>query len=463
MTTQNNGPRPLSTRREFTWQLGAGLTGLALADLLACEGYADDRPNPELNGGIHHRAKVRRVIQLFMNGGTAHMDTWDYRPMLQHRPERNMLSSPFAFRQHGRSGHWVSSVFPHQARFVDDLCFLHAMHTDNSVHGLSSYMMNTGFARAGYPCLGSWVSYGMGRLSDNLPSFVVLPDKVGMPYNGEGNFSSGFLSSEHSATIIQAHLRNPIADLRAADRYRFVTPDADRDGLTLLQRFNREHRDRHPADTRLDARIASYEMAARMQISAPEAFDLSRETEATKRSYGIGTPISDDVGTRCLLARRLIERGVRFVQVWSGHDGAGNNWDNHGDIAGGLKRQADKVDQPIAGLIQDLKQRGLLEDTLLLWATEFGRTAMSQGSGRDHNGNCFTVWLAGAGVKAGYSHGQSDAFGARAAIDTTTHHDYHATVLHLLGIDHTRLTFLHNGFNRRLTDVHGEVIREILA
>jgi uncharacterized protein (DUF1501 family) len=236
-------------------------------------------------------------------------------------------------------------------------------------------------------------------------------------------------------------LKNPIADLQASAKHRFVTPDADRDGLALLHRFNKEHRVRHPADSRLDARIASYELASRMQVSAPEAFDLSQETEATKKSYGIGTPICDDVGTRCLLARRLIERGVRFVQVWSGHDGAGNNWDNHGSIARDLKTQCDKVDQPIAGLIQDLKQRGLLEDTLLLWATEFGRTAQSQGSGRDHNGNCFTVWFAGAGVKPGFSHGESDEFGAKAAIDKTTHH----------------------GLYRRLTDVHGEVVNAILS
>lgn len=466
--TQSSAVQPLSSRREFLWQCGGGLAGLALSDLFVREGFAGETPRPEFNGGVHHPAKVRRVIQLFMNGGASHMDTFDYRPELQRRHGANvgggpLMKSPFEFKQHGQSGRWVSSVFPHQARHVDDLGFLMAMHTDNSVHGLSSYMMNTGFALAGFPCLGAWVSFGLGRLSENLPAFVVLPDRVGMPYNGEGNFSSGFLSSQHNATIIQAHQSPPIADLFAAERHRFVTPEADRDGLALLQRFNRAHQSRNPSDTRLDARIASYEMAARMQMSAPEAFDLNQETETTKRAYGIGQTITDDVGRRCLLARRLVERGVRFVQVWSGHDGAGNNWDNHGSIAVGLKQQADKVDQPIGALIQDLKSRGLLEDTLLMWCTEFGRTSQSQGTGRNHNGNCFTVWLAGAGVKAGYAHGSSDEFGARAAEGRTDHHDFHATVLHLLGIDHTRLTFPHNGINRRLTDVHGRVIHEILS
>jgi hypothetical protein len=373
------------------------------------------------------------------------------------------MKSPFSFRQYGQSGKWISEIFEHQARHVDDIAFLMAMHTDTNVHGNSSYAMNTGFQRAGYPCLGAWVSFGLGRLNDNLPTFVVLPDGVGLPYNGEGNFSAGFLSAEHAGTIIDASRRDPIANLVPNPRHRFATPDADRDGLALLDRLNDGHRRRDPSDSRLDARIASYALAARMQTSAPEAFDLASETEATKSAYGIGQRMSDDFGRRCLLARRLVERGVRFVQVWSGHDGAGNNWDNHGNIAGGLRAQADKVDKPTAALLEDLKSRGLLDDTLLMFCTEFGRTATSQGSGRDHNGDCFTVWLAGAGVRGGHSHGSSDDVGARAAVGRTDHHDFHATVLHLLGIDHTRLSFPHNGIARRLTDVHGNVIHEILS
>ncbi len=466
---RTTSPKPLASRREFLWQCGGGLAGLALSDLLVRDGLAaEGAPRPELNGGLHHPAKAKRVIQLFMNGGASHMDTFDYRPELQRRSGEKvgggtLFGSPFTFKQHGQCGRWVSSAFPHQARYVDDLAFLRAMHTDNSVHGLSSYMMNTGFALAGYPCMGSWVSFGLGRLSENLPAFVVLPDKVGMPYNGEGNFSSGFLSAQHQAAVVRAGDKTPIPDLFADGRHPFATREADRDGLDLLRKFNQTHRERDPADTRLDARIASYELAARMQGSAPEAFDLSRESDKLQRAYGIGDRVTDDVGRRCLLARRLVERGVRFVQVWSGHDGASNNWDNHGSIATGLKAQADKVDQPIGALIADLKARGLFEDTLLMWCTEFGRTAHSQGTGRDHNGNCFTVWLAGAGVRVGYAHGQSDEFGAKAAEGRTDHHDFHATVLHLLGIDHTKLTFRHNGIDRRLTDVHGTVIRDILS
>jgi hypothetical protein len=459
---------PLSHRREFLWHCGGGLAGLALADTLVRDGCAAESPRPDWNGGLHHPAKVRRVIQLFMNGGVSHVDTFDYRPELHRRHGMKhsggtLMKSPFAFRQYGDCGRWVSDIFSHQARHVDDLTFLHAMHTDNSTHGTSSYMMNTGFGRAGAPCLGAWVSYGLGQLSENLPAFVVLPDAVGMPYNGEGNFSSGFLSAEHASTTIRTGNRVPIADLFADEQHKFVTPAADRAGLALLDRFNRGHLARHPADTRLEARIASYQMAARMQLSAPEAFDLSRETEATQRSYGIGDKLADDFGRRCLLSRRLIERGVRFVQVWSGHDGASNNWDNHGDIANTIKAQANKVDQPTGALIADLKQRGLLEDTLLMFCTEFGRTATSQGSGRDHNGYCFSVWLTGAGLKPGFAYGESDEVGQKASIGKTDHHDFHATVLHLLGIDHTRLTFPHNGFNRRLTDVHGRVVKEIFA
>jgi hypothetical protein len=460
----------LATRREFLWQAGGGLTGLALADLLVQDGLAaEGAPRPELNGGIHHPARVRRVIQLFMNGGVSHVDSFDYRPELQKRNGEKggggtLLASPFTFERFGKAGRLVSMLFAHQAKHVDDLTFLSGMYTGNSTHGISSYMMNTGFGLPGFPCLGAWVSYGLGQISQNLPAFVVLPDKVGMPYNGVGNFTSGFLSALHAGTVVKAGGRTPIPDLFAHERHKFVTPDADREGMSLLGKLNAGHHRQHPEDARLDARIAAYEMAARMQSSAPEAFDLSQETEATHQAYGLNGKLSDDFGRRCLLARRLAERGVRFIQVWSGQDGMSGNWDNHGDIAKNFKTQAEKVDQPTGALIQDLKQRGLLADTLLMFCTEFGRTATSQGStGRDHNGHAFTVWLAGAGLKPGFSYGETDEFGAKAVVNTTNHHDFHATVLHLLGIDHTRLTFRHNGIDRRLTDVHGRVIKEILA
>ena len=465
---------PIASRREFLWQCGGGFAGLALCDLLARDGLAaategQGKPGSLGDfGGLHHPAKVRRVIQLFMNGGVSHVDTFDYRPELQKRHGEkvgggSLMKSPFEFRQHGQCGRWVSNVFSHQAKYVDDMTFLLAMHTDNSVHGNSSYMMNTGFVRAGYPCLGAWVSFGLGQISENLPAFVVLPDRIGMTYNGEGNFSSGFLAAQHQGTVVRAQGRTPIADLFPHEKHPFATREADRQGLELLERINREHLKNREADSRLEARIDAYQLAARMQLSAPEAFDLDRETAATQAAYGIGQGLADDFGRRCLLARRLAERGVRFIQVWSGHDGPSNNWDNHGDIAKTLKTQGEKVDKPTAALLADLKARGLLEDTLLMFCTEFGRTPAAQGSGRDHNGFCFSIWLAGGGLRPGFAFGQSDEFGAKAAIDKTDHHDFHATVLHLLGIDHARLTFPHNGVNRRLTDVHGRVIREILA
>jgi hypothetical protein len=325
-------------------------------------------------------------------------------------------------------------------------------------------MMNTGFLLPGFPCMGAWISYGLGSLTDNLPTFVVLPDSRGLPYNQRGNFSSGFLPAKHQGTVIDAASKQPVPDLFARDRYRFVTPDADRDGLALLQKFNRQNALENPGDSRLEARISSYELAAKMQLSAPEAFDLARESESTRNAYGMDQSVTEDFGRRCLLARRLIERGVRFVQVWSGPQGAVNNWDNHGNIPKELPPIAASVDKPIAALLADLKARGLLDDTLVVWSTEFGRTPFAQsGTGRDHNGGTFVTWLTGAGVKAGVSHGRSDDLGYQAVEGKTYCYDLHATILHLLGVDHTRLTYRHAGIDRRLTDVHGEVIKDILA
>ncbi len=469
-----------ASRRDFLWHLGGGLGGLALAHLLAHDGLAADRPRPELNGGLHHRAKVRRVIQLFMNGGVSQVDTFDHKPELarlhgkklgpKERPEGftadvgALMKSPFEFKRRGQSGRWVSSVFPHQARCVDDLAFLMAMTTKTNVHGQGSYMMNTGFLLPGFPCLGAWLSYGLGSLADDLPAFVVLPDARGLPYNNRGDFTAGFLPAVHQGVVIEAGAKSPIPDLFPKRGHPFATPAADRDGLALLDRFNKAHAAARPGDSRLDARIASYELAAKMQLSAPEAFDLSRETADARKSYGLDDKVTEDFGRRCLLARRLVERGVRFVQVWSGPDGPTGNWDNHADVRRELPAIAATVDRPIAALLADLKARGLFEDTLLVWSTEFGRTPFSQGStGRDHNGGTFVTWLAGAGVKAGVSHGHSDDWGWQAAEGRTYCYDLHATILHLMGIDHTRLTFRHNGIDRRLTDVHGHVIDAILA
>lgn len=467
----------LNTRREFLWNVGGGFAGLAASQLLASDAVPAD---PTLNGGIHHRAKVKRVIQLFMTGGASPMDTFDYKPELerlhgqklgpQEKPEGftappgAILKSPFSFRQYGESGRWVSSVFPHQAELVDDMAFLMAMASKTNVHGPATYMMNSGFLLPGFPCLGAWISYGLGRLTDDLPTFVVLPDSKGLPYNQKGPFSCGFLPAVHQGTVIQAGTDRPVGDLFPDPKFPFANRAADRAGLKLLRQLNNQHASTAPDDTRLDARIRSYELAAKMQLSAPEAFDLSTETAATHEDYGLNDPITADFGRRCLLARRLVQRGTRFVQVWSGPQGATGNWDNHGSISKELPPIARSVDQPIATLLRDLKARGLFEDTLLIWTTEFGRTPFAQGGdGRDHNGGTFVTWLAGAGVKAGTSYGKSDDWGYQTAEGKTYCYDFHATLLHLMGIDHQRLVYRQNGIDRRLTDVHGHVVQEILS
>ncbi len=475
-------------RRRFLWQVGGGLGGIALAELLARDGLlagtglpaSRPRPRADWSGGLHHPAKVRRVVQLFMNGGVSQMDTFDFKPELHRRDGKpfdpgshveaptsapgNLMKSPFSFRQYGESGRWVSSVFPEMSQCVDDLAFLMAVSSKTNVHGPASYMMNTGFLMPGFPSMGSWLSYGLGSLSENLPCFVVLPDPKGLPYNAKGNFTSGFLPQSHQGTILDAGSPRPIPDLFPPSSTGFLTPESEREGRAVLEQINRVHAAENAGDSRLESRIAAYELAARMQHSAPEALDLSGETPATQAIYGMNDPSSADFGRRCLLARRLLERGVRFVQVWSGAGGPKNNWDNHTDIHTELPAIARSVDRPIAGLLHDLKARGLFEDTLIVFSTEFGRQPFTQGAtGRDHNGGTSVAWLAGGGVKAGTSHGESDPWGWRAATGQAYCYDLHATILHLLGIDHTRLTFRHNGIDRRLTDVHGRVIKEMLS
>ena len=474
------------TRRDVLWHLGGGLGGVALAHLLGREGAlahasggsasGANVPRPELNGGIHHKARARRVIQLFMNGGTSQMDTFDYKPELARLDGQpfdpgahveaptsqpgKLMKCPFPFAQHGQSGRWVSSVFPETARHVDDLAFLMALASKTNVHGPASYMMNTGFLLPGFPCLGSWLSYGLGSLSDNLPTFVVLPDPRGLPYNAKGNFSPGFLPAKHQATLLNVGRPEPIPDLKPAGPASAVEPAL----LSAVERANRQHAANRADDPRLEARIAAYELAARMQSSAPEALELTSESQATRALYGLDDPATEDFGRRCLTARRLIERDVRFVQVWSGAGGPSNNWDNHNNILTELPTIARSVDRPIAGLLTDLAARGLLDDTLVVWSTEFGRMPFTQGAtGRDHNGGTSVAWLAGAGIKPGVAHGQSDPWAWQAAEGRTYCYDLHATILHLLGIDHEQLSVRHNGINRRLTDVHGHVVYEILA
>jgi hypothetical protein len=465
----------LSSRRAF---LTSGFGGLALSHVLALADEA--KPRPDLNGGLHHKAKVRRVVQVFLNGGMSQMDTFDHKAELEKRHGQKvdvglkatatgtpgpLMKSPFKWKQHGQSGRWVTEVFPHLAGCVDDLAFLMAMVSRSNVHGPASYLQNTGFLLPGFPCAGAWISYALGRLSDNLPTFVVLPDMRGLPYNGMGNFSAGFLPASHQGTVVNPAAAAPIPDLAPAPNARFITPAASDDGLKLLHEMNGRYASDRPGDSRLQARVESYELAAKMQLAAPEVFDLSRETVVLHARYGTDRPRADGTFARnCLLARRLVERGVRFVQVWSGAGGPTNNWDNHTNIPTELPPIARQVDQPVAALLADLQARGLFEDTLVIFTTEFGRMPFTQGGvGRDHNGGTFVTWLAGAGVKGGTAHGESDAFSYLAATDQTTCYDLHATVLHLMGIDHEKLTVRHNGIDRRLTDVHGEVIRPILA
>ncbi len=474
----------LSNRRAFLWRLGGGLGGVALAQMLGGHGLlanSAQATGPSAGMGPHFRPRVRRVIQLFMNGGASQMDTFDYKPELERRHGQKfdpgdgsrveaatsepgkVMKSPFAFRQHGQSGRWVSSVFPHLAQRVDDLAFLMSIESRTNVHGPASFLMNTGSLLPGFPSMGAWVSYALGNEADNLPTFVVLPDSRGLPYNQRGNFSAGFLPATHAATLLDAGAAEPIPFLRPPTSASYVTGPAQQAGLDLLRRMNQRHQALSPEDSRLEARIQSYELAARMQLAAPETFDLASESEATRRLYGLDEKVTEDFGRRCLTARRLIERGVRFVQVWSGAGGPSNNWDNHTDIITELPKIAMSTDKPIAGLLEDLKARGLLDDTLVVWSTEFGRMPFTQGAtGRDHNGGTSIGWMAGAGVKPGVVQGESDPWGWK-SVDKTTTYDVHATILHLLGLDHERLTFRNNGADRRLTDVHGHVIREILT
>ena len=465
---------PALTRRDFLSTLSNGLGGIALASLIQRDAFAA--------AALHHTPKAKRVIQLFMNGGASQCDLFDYKPQLIARHGQTfdpgagerveasistpgaVMKSPFEWAQHGQSGRWVSSALPHLAKQVDDIAFLMAMQSKSNVHGPAAYLQTSGFLLPGFPCAGAWISHALGSLADNVPAYVALPDARGLPYNGRSAFTSGFLPANHQGTVINAAAPQPITHLRPPAGATYITPASRAEGLALLREMNTAHAAGRPGDSRLTARIESYELAARLQLSAPELLDLAGETAATKNLYGLDQPETADFGKRCLLARRMVERGVRFVQVWSGHGGGQGNWDNHGDIAKELGSAARSMDQPAAALLMDLKTRGLLDDTLLVWTTEFGRMPFSQGgTGRDHNGGTFVSWFAGAGIKPGVSLGQSDEWSWKAVEGVTTSYDFHATILHLLGIDHETLSVRHSGIDRRLTDVHGHVLREVLA
>jgi hypothetical protein len=464
----------LPTRRHFLTH-ATSLGGVALAWL-----FQRDARGAGPVSGLHHAAKAKRVIQVFCPGGVSHVDTFDYKPELAKLDGKpmtgkgkadtffgqpgNLMKSPFAFKQHGKCGRWVSDLFPHLAGHVDDLTFIHSMTAKSSNHTPAAFQMNSGFVLNGFPSVGSWVSYGLGSLNEDLPAFVVLPDPRGLPAGGAINWSSGFLPAAHQGVAFRT-TGDPIPDLATPA----TTPAAERKaGSDLLAQMNREFADATPGDTSLAARIRSYEMAAKMQLDVSGIVNLDGETAETKRLYGLDEKVTESFGRNCLLARRLLEKGVRFVQLW--HGGAFGspriNWDAHEDIVDNHRTQAAILDKPVTGLLVDLKRRGMLDETLLVWTTEFGRTPFTQGigkPGRDHHQHAFTVFLAGGGLKPGFAFGSSDEIGYKVAENEVTIYDFHATLLHLLGIDHLQLTYYHNGIQRRLTDVHGEVVGDILA
>jgi hypothetical protein len=476
--------KPLD-RRSFLWRLGGGLGGIALAQLLADGGLLADSPGgprPELNGGIHHPARAKRVVQLFMSGAASQCDLFDYKPELVRRHGEKfepgekvelfqsdpgtVMKSPWDWRPHGECGKWMSGLVPQLGDCADDIAFIHSMVSKSNVHGPATFLQNAGFVLPGFPHMGAWVSYALGSLNHDLPTFVVLPDARGFAPNGPSNWGAGFLPAAHQGTMIRPWRPDPVADLFPPRDAGFITVASEREGLDVLSRLNRRHQSGRELDTRLEARIASYELAARMQLSAPEVLDVSRESEATRRLYGVDEEPTADFGRSCLVARRLLERGVRFVQVWSGADNGfpRRNWDSHEDLERDHGVMGKSMDRPAAALLKDLKDRGLLADTVVIWTTEFGRMPCSQGSkGRDHNPFTFTTWLAGGGIRGGVTYGESDVWSYKAAVNPTEVYDVHATVLHLLGIDHEKLSVRHNGIDRRLTDVHGRVIREIVA
>lgn len=465
-------PSPAS-RRDFLRQTAGGIGALA-AHWIA---------ERDSGAATHHAPKATRVIQLFMLGGASQADTFDYKPELIRRHGETvpfkvtggtvssagpLLKSPWKWAQHGQSGRWVTNALPHMARCVDDLAFLYAMNAPTSEHSAGQTMQTSGFVTPGFPTVGAWVSYALGRESEDLPAYVALPDPVGLPWTGKAAWTNGFLPAAHQGVMLNPSAPDPVPDLFPSRAAKFVTADAERAGLEALSALNRRQAEHTPGDSRLEARIASYELAARMQLAVPEVLDLRGETAATRRLYGLEDPITEPIGRNCLIARRMLERGVRFVQVWcgSGLNGAAGNWDNHGDVFpnSDFEKMCVRSDKPIAALLADLKSRGLLDETVVLWTSEFGRTPYSQGGkGRDHNGNTFVSWMAGAGIKGGSSFGASDEFSFKAAENPTMCYDQHATLLHLLGLDHEKLTYRHNGADRRLTDVHGKVIKSILS
>ena len=476
------------TRREFLWQAGCGFSSVALSALLgedffASQAVAADGKTPFVNPlapkKAHFAAKAKSVIFLSMYGGPSHIDTFDYKPAMVGMDNKTVTVKTFGrggrknqgrvveprwkFKQYGQSGKWVSELFPNVAKHVDEIAFLHSMTADSPIHGSAMIQMNTGKILSGSPCLGSWLTYGLGTENANLPGFVVMLDPRGGPISGAKNWSSGYMPAHYEGTMFRSQ-GTPILDLA---RPGGESESAQRKLLDTLREYNADHAAARPGNSALEARIASYELAFKMQSSAPEATDLAREPESVKELYGLNDKKTAVFGRQCLMARRLVERGVRFVQVYSGGAHNDDNWDAHGDLVKNHNLHAGETDRPIAALLTDLKRKGLLDSTLIVWGGEFGRQPTAEyatGTGRDHNAYGFTMWLAGGGIKGGVSVGATDELGS-AAVEKPFHVKHlHATILRCMGLDPDRLTYFYGGLDQKLVGVEGaEPIKEIMA
>ena len=470
-------------RRDFLdWGI-SGLGATALVALLQQDGLLGDQTTGPATSP-HFPAKAKRAVHICLVGGMSHIDSFDYKPQLTKSHGKSLKTkekpdiffgkvgllrkNDWKFRRRGESGLWISDMFPHIAKCADDLTVFRGMVSESANHTPALFFANSGFEFNGFPSLGSWLSYGLGNESESLPTYVVLPDGRGGPNGGASNWTSGFLPAQHQGVVFRGG-KQPVRDLFPA---RPVPAGSDTDVRSFLKAINTKHKQRIGNDALLNVRMRSYELAAKMQLSVPEVSSLTGESRSVRSLYGLDDANTAECARRCLLARRLLERGVRFVQVFSGGPIAGNpraSWDAHENVKDNHGTEARKIDKPVAGLLKDLKQRGMLDDTLVIFTTEFGRTPFAQsaanrvGPGRDHNRYGFSVWLAGAGVKSGTAYGATDEIGWKAVQNPTSWHDFHATILHLFGINHTKLTFYHNGIHRRLTNVHGEVAKEALA
>jgi hypothetical protein len=470
------------TRREFLWETGCGFGAAALSAMLAKDGFAltgASSANPLAPRPAPLHAKAKSVIFLFMYGGPSHIDTFDYKPAMVgmdgksvavktfgrggHKSEGRIVEPRWKFRQYGECGKWVSDLFPHVATCVDDIAFLHSMQAESPIHGSAMLMMNSGKLQSGSPAMGSWVNYGLGSVNENLPGFVVMLDRTGGPISGAKNWASGYMPATYAGTVIRPE-GSPINDLSL---HRGMSRPMQRELLDTLASLNEQHGALRPDQQELQSRIQTYELAYRMQEHAPEAVDLKQESQATRDLYGLDQDHTRDFGTRCLLARRLVERGVRFVQVYSGGAHNDDNWDAHGDLEANHNHHAGATDQPVAALLKDLKQRGLLEETLVVWGGEFGRQPTAEygvGTGRDHNSYGFTMWMAGGGVKGGVSVGGTDELGSQAVEEPMHVKRLHATILAQLGLDPNGLTYFFRGLDQKLVGVEPvEPIQQIIA